>query len=292
MSMDCPACGCDTMRFSIACPACGFTASEIDGFEAWAPALVEAGGDTCFDPKNFQALAELEPRHFWFQTRNRLILWALRHYGGAPERFAEIGCGTGFVTQAVECAFPESEILGTDLFVDGLRFAAGRRKRAKLIQMDARHIPYRNHFDAIGMFDVLEHIEDDRAVLDQIWKALTPGGLMLLTVPQHRWLWSPADDVARHVRRYTACELTGKVSAAGFSVLRSTSFVALLLPVMIAARLLAGNKPVDAAAVLRINTLLNRLFNRVMSLEISMIRVGLNFPFGGSRLLVARKADR
>ena len=78
--------------------------------------------------------------------------------------------------RAIELAFPETEIVGTELFVEGLKFAAQRCKRAKLVQLDARAIPYRNQFDVVGIFDVLEHIEDDEAVLNQIEKSLVYGG--------------------------------------------------------------------------------------------------------------------
>ena len=75
---------------------------------------------------------------------------------------------------------------------------------ATFYQMDARHIPFRDHFDAIGAFDVLEHIEDDVAVIEEVGRALRPDGMFVMTVPQHPALWSPQDDHAYHVRRYTS----------------------------------------------------------------------------------------
>jgi SAM-dependent methyltransferase len=267
------------------------TVAKIDGFDAYAPELAQADGHDFYDPTLFKDLAELESNHFWFQSRNELILWALRHYAGLPARFAEIGCGTGFVTRAIELAFPATEIMGTELFVAGLRFASKRCDRSKLVQADARRMPFRNHFDAVGIFDVLEHVEDDSAVLREIWKAPIPGGLLLLTVPQHAWLWSSADKIARHGRRYSARDLARELSGASFQIVRNTSFVRLLLPAMAASRLRGGSEPTDAVTLLRINVLVNRIFRSIMSAEISLIRLGLNFPFGGSRLLVARKTN-
>lgn len=58
-------------------------------------------------------------------------------------------------------------------------------------------------FDVIGAFDVIEHIEEDEKVLANLARAIVPGGALLITVPQHRWLWSATDDYACHVRRYT-----------------------------------------------------------------------------------------
>ena len=151
-------------------------------------------------------------------------------------------------------------------------------------------MPYRDHFDVVGIIDVLEHIEEDKVVLAQTEKSVVRGGGLLITVSQHRWLWSPSDGVAHHVMRYSAGELERKVVAAGFEIVRSTSFVSFLLPVMAAARLkFRSQATYDAAAALRVNRYLNYLFKRIIALEFQLIRRGVSFAFGGSRLLVARK---
>jgi hypothetical protein len=121
---------------------------------------------------------------------------------------------------------------------------------------------------------------------------LVYGGGVLITVPQHRWLWSAVDEAACHVKRYSAKELERKVKAAGFEIMRSTSFVSLLLPMMLAARLVQRKPASDATAELRINKHLNWLFRKIMSIEFNLIRHGLNFKLGGSRLLIARKTSK
>ena len=272
------------------CPACGFSVATIDGVEAWAPELAKLCSGDFFDPEKFKELVALEDANFWFQSRNELLLWTLNRYFGKSVRYAEIGCGTGYVLQAVEQALPDVAIVGTELFVEGLKYASQRCKRAKLVQLDARKIPWRSQFDVVGIFDVLEHIEDDKGVLEQIYKSLVVGGGVLITVPQHCWLWSAVDEAACHVRRYSVSELENKVKAAGFEILRSSSFVSLLLPMMVAARVVSRKSATDAAAELHINRLLNYLFRKIMSVEFSLIRYGVNFPLGGSRLLIAKKS--
>jgi len=196
------------------------------------------------------------------------------------------------VLSGLRSAYPKARLSGSEIFLSGLRFAKTRLPDVTLMQMDARAIPFTAHFDAIGAFDVLEHIEQDEAVLAQIHAALKPGGHLIATVPQHRWLWSAMDDYAFHFRRYTARELQDKCTAAGFEVVRSTSFVSFLLPAMLAARL--GKRDVDletldSTAELRINPVLNTLFYGIMRLEALLIRLGLNFPAGGSRLVIAKR---
>lgn len=288
----CPQCGADFGEAGTVCMACAFEVQTMRGFRVWAPEIATKAVGEFFDPSQFDSLAALEDANFWFRARNALILWALRRYFETPRRYAEVGCGTGYVLAAVEQALPDCALIGSELFVEGLAFAALRCRRAQLVQMDARRMPYQRHFDVVGIFDVLEHIEEDHEVLGQIAAALVPGGGLLLTVPQHDWLWSSVDEAACHVRRYSAAEIEGKVIDAGFEILRSTSFVSFLLPAMYASRWLARKPGKDASAELKINPALNRLFQSVMGLEFAMIRRGVDFGLGGSRLIVARRRDR
>jgi len=255
----------------------------------YAPALAQEGGG--FKASYFAELAHLEADNFWFRARNRLIVWALEKYYSGFQSLLEIGCGTGYVLSSIAQAFPRARLQGAELFVAGLDFAAARQPTIDFMQMDARQIPFVDEFDVIGAFDVLEHIEEDELVLKQMHAALKARGIILLTVPQHTWLWSPVDNYACHVRRYSAQELHRKVEGAGFEVLRSTSFVSSLLPAMWVSRFAQKKslKEIDATAEFRISPWLNRMLEKILGLEIRMIRHGINFPLGGSRLVVARK---
>jgi SAM-dependent methyltransferase len=160
------------------------------------------------------------------------------------------------------------------------------------MQMDARNIPFEEEFDVIGAFDVLEHIEEDERVLAQVHAALRLQGIMLITVPQHKWLWSVMDEYACHVRRYAAADLHQKIETAGFRIVRSTSFVTSLLPAMMASRFLqkkVSDVEFDATAELKIAPWLDSLFFQLIRAELAFIRKGFSFPVGGSRLVVARK---
>ena len=273
----------------VACPECGATIPVVDGFDAYAPEFAHEGG--VFKADYFAALAEQEEQHFWFRVRNKIILWAIRKYVRDFDSFLEIGCGTGFVLRGVSQAYPRSRIVGSEIFTAGLGFASDRLPKAHLVQMDACRIPFIDEFDVIGAFDVLEHIKDDEVALAQIHKALKPGGVVLLTVPQHAWLWSPMDEYAFHERRYSEDDLIGKVKHSGFEILRSTSFVTTLLPAMMLSRALQRRKSgaFDGSSEMKISPLINSLFESLLNLEFAGIRLGLNYPVGGSRLVVARK---
>ncbi len=273
------------------CPQCGFEPPRIGGFPAFAPELAQ--GASGYDPAHFAELARLEAGNFWFRARNRLLAWALQRYFPGARSFLEIGCGTGFVLSGLATAFRGLEATGSEVAAEGLAFAARRAPDAQLIQMDARQIPFREEFDVAGAFDVVEHIEDDRAVLRALHGAIVPGGGLMITVPQHPSLWSEYDVRARHVRRYRAADLRAKVMEAGFEIVKMTSFVTLLMPLMFASRLArrAPDRNYDPLSELRIAPWLNWTLEQVLDLERLLIRAGLNLPVGGSLLVVARRKN-
>jgi SAM-dependent methyltransferase len=272
------------------CPNCGFVPVLVGDFESYAPEFALEGGG--FKSNYFSELARLEEANFWFRSRNKLIIWAIEKYCPNFQSLLEIGCGTGYVLSGISQKFLGSTLFGSEIFIAGLGFAAERLPFAKFMQMDARKIPFESEFDVIGAFDVLEHVKQDEEVLAQMYLALKPKGLMLITVPQHAWLWSPIDDYACHERRYAAPDLHQKIEAAGFRVIRSTSFITTLLPAMMISRFFQKNvsdKKFDATAELKISPWLNSLFSRILIAELALIKWGFNFPVGGSRLVVATK---
>jgi len=282
----CIACGKTLPDDMWNCQDCGSRPASEDGIALLAPEIV--CGYTGYDATRFDEVARLQARHFWFRARNALILWAFERYCPSADNFFEVGCGSGFVLSALHHLRPSLDLFGSDLFVEGLALTRQRLPKPTLWQLDARRLPFRDEFSAIGAFDVLEHIEEDGTVLEQFYAALRPGGVTILTVPQHPSLWSSWDERTCHVRRYERGELAMKVEAAGFQLLRSTSFVSLLLPAMWASRRLRPTRK-DEGAAFAMPPLLNDIFDWIMRFEALCIRCGVPFPVGGSGLVVARK---
>jgi SAM-dependent methyltransferase len=260
----------------------------LEGFPSFAPETARAGEG--FDPGRYAFLASLEERHFWFRARSRLVTGTLRRLFPEARSFFEIGCGSGAVLRRVRAACPGiGRLAGSDVHVEGLARARSHLGGdVALYQMDARRIPFRREFDVVGCFDVLEHIREHEEVLEGIRRALRSEGGLLLTVPQHPQLWSRHDEVARHVRRYRARELTGLVERAGFRVVDRTSFVSLLLPLMLVSRLRERGRENAESEGMTVGGALNSALYALMSLETALIAVGLRLPVGGSLLLVAR----
>ena len=286
----CPACGAPQLHLDQGCGACGFQPAKVDGFLAWAPEL--ARSNEGFHQESFDGLARVEDGNFWFRSRNAIIVWALRKYFPHFSSLLEVGCGTGFVLSGIAQAFPGARIAGSEIHTAGLAFAARRLPTVELQQMDARKLPYREEFDVVAAFDVIEHIVEDELVLQNFHRAIKPGGGCLITVPQHPWLWSPVDEEACHQRRYTASELHTKVRAAGFRIVRSTSFVTLLLPLMLASRLAARRSGQSGGSEsLQHSAIVNGVLAACMRMEQFAIRSGASLPIGGSRLVVLQKVD-
>ncbi len=133
-------------------------------------------------------------------------------------------------------ARPGLRLTGTEIYAEAIAFAERRVPAACFVRADARRLPLGSAFDAAGAFDVLEHILEEREVLAELRRVLRPGGGLLLTVPQHPGLWTPSDDPAGHVRRYSRTGLRRLVEEEGFEVFFATGFVSLLFPLMAAAR--------------------------------------------------------
>jgi SAM-dependent methyltransferase len=243
------------------------------------------------DPAGFDRLSKVEDEHFWFVTRNELIVGLANKFFPGARRYLEVGCGNGAVLRAIAASRQWERLAGSELHPTGLSHARQRLPRnVEFVQMDARHVPATDVFDLTGAFDVIEHIADDEAVLRGLRSATQAGGGIIIAVPQHPWLWSRADDVAHHQRRYSRGELEVKLGRNGFEVLFSTSFTAVLLPLMIISRLKGrgqgNNDAIDREFTL--NPRVNRLFTAILRAEVRMTLAGFSWPAGGSRVVVGR----
>ncbi len=269
---------------------------EIDGIKCYAPELAYANEN--YSVAAFERLFKAEDGHFWFQSRNRIIrhlIKKIRTKRSGRINFLEIGCGTGYVLKGLS-DMENMTLQGSEIFLEGLKFAKKRLPGIELIQLDATRMPFTATFDVVGAFDVLEHIDEDVKVLEQVRASLKPSGYFLISVPQHRFLWSYLDDMAYHKRRYSRREMKRKLNNAGFEIEFITSFVFMLFPVMFLSRLIKGKGKgkydLDAQMKeLELPAGINKLFSGFMRIDEWLIKKGISLPFGGSLMAVARKKE-
>jgi SAM-dependent methyltransferase len=271
------------------CAACGNVVAKSDGIPMFAPDLADTVSG--MDPRGFEALSKVEAEHFWFIVRNELIVGLMNKFFPDARRFLEVGCGNGAVLRAIAQSRPWEHLVGSELHPSGLANARKRLPSAvEFVQMDARNIPAVGVFDLTGAFDVIEHIADDEGVLRGMRAATRTGGGTIVAVPQHPWLWSRADDIAHHQRRYRRGELEAKLRSNGFEILFSSSFTALLLPLMAASRLKGRSNQTDddVHREFTLNSHINDLFIAILRAEVRMTLAGWRWPAGGSRIVVGR----
>jgi SAM-dependent methyltransferase len=259
-----------------------------------------------YDPAHFAPLFAAEDRHFWFRARNRIIAMLVRQIvrtWSSGYRVLEVGCGTGNVLRVLDRACRHGHVVGMDLFAEGLHYAR-RRTTVPLVQGDMHRAPFSVPFDMIGLFDVLEHLPDDRRVLADLHGMLQPGGVLILSVPAHQSLWSYFDEAACHCRRYTLPELESKLREAGFTIEYATEFMSVLFPLVWSGRRIAAllnrNQSGQNAArknvemsqqELRIVPVVNELLTAILRQEERLIAQRRRLPCGTSLLAIARKSS-
>jgi hypothetical protein len=141
---------------------------------------------------------------------------------------------------------------------------------------------------------VIEHIPEDTSVLAEMREALRPRGGALIAVPQHPYLWSSVDELSLHQRRYRRGELETKARAAGFDVVATTSFNAVLLPLAFVSRFRGrfaegGNRTDLSAVEIRPPQIVNSLLRVVLEAEVALTLLGIRWPAGTSRIVVLRR---
>ena len=175
---------------------------EIEGIRCYAPRVALDCAD--YPSDGFDVSADVEARSFWCRTRNRVLRRVFERFTdrSRPLEVLEIGCGIGGVIGSLR-QIPNLRLTGSEIYIQGLRYARAKMPDVEFIQLDATDIPFRDRFDVVGAFDVLEHIEDDELVMRQVCASLQPGGLFIVTVPQYQWMWSTLDQLVHHKRRYS-----------------------------------------------------------------------------------------
>ncbi len=244
------------------------------------------------DLSMYRDFAEVhEDRHWWFVGRRRIVRSVLESLlgGGGDRTILEIGCGTGGMLPVLA---EFGRVTGIDPSEDAIRYSRQRHGRhAELRRVDFPGELPPGGYDVVALFDVLEHLDDDALALRQAASLLHPGGLLLATVPAHRFLWSPHDVINHHRRRYARRELAARVRGSGLRLVRLSYFNMFLFPAVLLARL--ARRPASATAHGEsdfrttpgpINSLLAGLFGA----ERVLLR-HLDLPFGVSLLAVARR---
>ena len=214
----------------------------------------------------YQQMAELDDRHWWYRARRKILAELIRREVRLPAdaRILEIGCGTGHNLQML-AGFGHVDGLELDEEAAALSEKRLGRKimRSPLPELD--QVP--DNYDLIGAFDVIEHIDDDRAALAAIATKLKPAGKFMMTVPAHPWMWTAHDVANHHKRRYSKRALRSLIENSPMKLERLGYFNSLLFPVAIAERAASKLRGKDDGDVSLPPAPLNRALEAVFASE-------------------------
>jgi SAM-dependent methyltransferase len=277
------------------CGACGARYSGEGGILRLTLGREGAPG---YDPHYFKTLLRVEDRHFWFVARREIVLDSLRRAVPDLDRRSmfDIGCGTGGLLEFL--AARQVRVAGAcDAYLESLEIVRHRLGIPLALVDEGRLPPLGPGHDLLGLFDVLEHVDDDREMLGFLHSILAPGGIVVFTVPAHPMLFDARDELACHRRRYRRDELRQKLEEAGFSVRLLTHFMAPLVPPLLAMRALTGLVPTSRRRSrerqdleFRVVPVVNAVVRAVLAMERRVLRVA-GLPFGSSIIAVAARSE-
>ncbi len=243
------------------------------------------------EPDYYIKYYHFERSHWWFTVRARIISDIIsKQVKPSPDsRVLNVGAATGASSEWLK---PFGRVVSLESDPDTCRFLRDQLQM-EVIEGSVSRLPFPDsHFDMVCAFDVLEHVEEDTLAMKEMKRVLKTGGLLMLTVPAFRFLWSSHDLVNHHKRRYTKKAITHKLTAIGFKIPYSSYFNSLLFPPIVIYRLLGKMKKrnhSDFESALSGNKWLNRIFRSIFDLERKMLKF-IRFPAGVSIITAARKS--
>jgi len=249
----------------------------------------------------YAIMDEVEGSHWWFVGRRSILESFLKSIESRLQaasreepakagtqnaiRILDIGCGTGANLEMLS-QFGEAE--GVDVSDDALEFC--RQKGLNAQKGLAERLPFDDGtFDLTTALDVVEHLDDDVAGLREMHRVTKKGGFSLIFVPAYMFLWGVQDDVSNHRIRYTKKQIVGRLKAAGYTIERATYANWTFFAPILAGRTLMRVTGIKPESENNVNiSALNGVFGKLFGAERFWLK-NLNFPFGVSIVIVARK---
>lgn len=237
----------------------------------------------------YDAMHALELEHWWFRGRRGILLDLLRQataYRANP-RLLDFGCGTGGNTSSYTSL---GDVVGIEPDPAAIRLAHARGG-ARYCRSNGTQLPFRSGaFDAVVASDVLEHIEDDTTAVAEIARVLRPGGVAVISVPAHQWLFSQHDAALHHFRRYSKAGLSALLQVGGFRIQRLSYWNTALFPAIGLSRLLRRHRNVhEVRTEERLPPpILNESLALLLAGEAAILR-RTSLPWGLSLIAVAER---
>lgn len=234
----------------------------------------------------YKDLYDQEETHWWhIAKRKNVVMFAKNYLKTKNPIILDIGCGAG---KNIEAFSEIGNVWGIDMSTEAIKYCQKRGlKKIKKSTAEKTGFP-NNKFDLITMLDVLEHT-DDKATLKEVKRILKPKGLVIITVPAYKFLWSKWDEILHHKRRYTKYALNKELQKNGFDILKISYTNSFLLPAWLIIRPLKSLlKSNDYTSDFEIVTpFINSACSILANIERYFVQKEM-VPFGLSLITVAR----
>lgn len=243
----------------------------------------------------YYEMFELEERYWWHVAKRRLVEMMIGKYvkGASKLVFMDVGCGTGKLLQEVKRWRRWKRIVGLDGAQEALKLSRKRGiKNVKKADFEKK-LPVKDaSVGVITSLDVVEHIKNDQALIQEFNRMLVPGGWAIVTVPAYKKLWTYWDDMLGHKRRYRRSMLEKRFVKAGFKIEKISYFYSYLLPMALAFRALKSISPKwrGASDFVELPEQVNEGLLAMAKVE-AMVVERVNLPAGLSIVCVAKKVS-
>jgi SAM-dependent methyltransferase len=234
----------------------------------------------------------IERGHFWRNAKRQLVLELIaeRFPGRRDLHLVDIGGAASLIASdmqafgRVETVEPDAAMVAVARSAQGIVVHQGNLPDG-LPNMEPAHV--------VTLLDVVEHIEDDETALRAVKPLLTPDGVVIITVPALKWLWSDHDVALHHKRRYTRESLAQLFEICGYRIERLSYWTSLLLPLLAGSRAAGKLKPKKSGPPVydvKVPALpINAVLGGVMTAERELLK-HRDMPLGSSLFAVIRPA--
>lgn len=217
-----------------------------------------------------------EDGHFWMQGRLSALLRQIRSNSlpvDEPLKGLEIGCGHGVLRAQVE-RHTQWSIDGVDLDLDSLKANPSCRGEAFLYNVFDRRAEWKEHYDLLFLYDVIEHIDDTSAFMEACLYHLKPGGFVFINVPALMSLYSNYDKVVGHVRRYDQQMLADFFKEHALKTIQINYWGQLFVPLLWARKAMVAGDNAQSTIVRKgfkpANKAVNSVLKNLINAEISI----------------------
>ena len=219
-----------------------------------------------------------------FRNYNLYNLVRLKSKG---PRVLDIGCGSGYFLCLM--AGQGKSVAGLEPNQDLLKLAQRPENIVHGRAEDLENLFF-SKFDDICMLDTLEHLEDDRLIINKVFNLLEPNGRFVLVVPAHPYLYGKRDENCGHFRRYSKNDLTEKLKAAGFKIKEIKYWNMLGLPIYwFYERMLNKELNTSLRKKQKNKNFLGKFLSSALNFYFRIIENKMNLGFGLSIICVAEK---